>query len=286
MFFTLFRLSSSGSEEFMDVKSAIKEVTRGSMLYSPLRDTYHWAFNRSHWKQRKRMAAFFSQFVSSDDLVFDVGANVGDYTEMFIGLGARVVAIEANPHLAARLKTIRPFDRVVVESVAVGAKEGVADLYLCGRDYLATLSREWISVAETSERFSGVEWGEKRAVPVSTLDLLIRKHGVPQFIKIDVEGFEKEVLEGLTRAPRFLGFEFNSEFSEAAVACVAQKCFSPDAEFNATLGLSMEFVFDQWVGRDELTRYVRGSEVAKIKTNGDIFVRENSPRVFDVGAGS
>jgi len=170
------------------------------------------------------------------------------------------------------LKRVWPLNRVTVECLALGSEEGSADLYLCGRDYLSTLSNEWIAVAERSERFSGIHWSEKIAVPVSTLDALIKKYGMPKFIKIDVEGFENEVLAGLSIAPQFLSFEFNSEFAEAAASCVAQDCFPADATFNVVAEPSTEFLFDQWVNRDEMFRLLENREFLTAKPNGDIYV--------------
>jgi FkbM family methyltransferase len=222
------------------------------------------------------MKSFFSQFVHSGDLVFDIGANVGEYTQAFVALGARVVAAEPNPQLLPMLKAIRPSGRVVVEAVAVGSAEGSGDLYLCGSDGLSSLSREWISVAGNSERFAGLVWSQRITVRLVTLDQLIRKYGSPQFIKVDVEGFEKDVLAGLTRAPAYLSFEVNSEFAEAAVACATQPCFSDDSRFNLTLGLSMKFINDEWISREEVVRFLRSPEFTEKRTYGDIVVRRDS----------
>jgi FkbM family methyltransferase len=256
----------------MNVKEQVKHAAEGSAFYSPLRDAYQFTFNHRSWKRRKRKADFFNQFVLKKDLVFDVGANVGEYTELFVGLGARVIAVEPNVELVPGLKRVWPFDRVTVECVALGSEEGSADLYLCGRDYLSTLSSQWIAVAERSERFSGIHWSEKVAVPVSTLDTLIRNYGMPKFIKIDVEGFEQEVLAGLSVAPKFLSFEFNSEFAEAATACVSQKCFPRGTEFNVVAEPSTEFLFDHWVSRDEMLRLLENREFLNANPNGDIYV--------------
>jgi len=112
----------------MIVKETIKRATRGSVLYAPLRDLYQRAFNPSFWERRNRMASFFSRFISRNDLVFDVGANVGEYTATFLGLGARVVSIEPNPALASTLRALRPRGRVVVESAAAGSQPGFSEL--------------------------------------------------------------------------------------------------------------------------------------------------------------
>jgi FkbM family methyltransferase len=221
------------------------------------------------------MESFYSQFISGDDLVFDIGANVGEYTEVFAGLGARVVAVEPNPSLLPILNKIRPFDRIIVNSVAVGSSRGVADLLMCESVGLSTLSRDWLDVAKNSERFQGLRWNQEVQVPVSTLDALIQLYGMPSFIKIDVEGFEREVLAGLSLAPRFLSFEINTEFVEAAVACIGQECFPKSSEFNITFGSCMKLAYDRWLPRTEMVKLVESSEFRQFKIYGDIVVRNS-----------
>jgi FkbM family methyltransferase len=151
---------------------------------------------------------------------------------MFARLGAKVVAVEANPALIGDLKKIRPRNLVRVESVAVGSKEGSAELYLCEENLLSTLSRDWITVAQKLERLSRFEWKKSTLVSVTTLDALMEKYGRPRFIKVDVEGFESQVLAGLTQAPKVMSFEFNSEYAQQAEVCLRQKCVLPRSLFN------------------------------------------------------
>jgi FkbM family methyltransferase len=257
----------------MNFKKAIKEITRGSALYNPLRDAYQRTCNRPYWTNRKEMESFYSQFISRGDLVFDIGANVGEYTETFLRLGARVIAVEPNPDLQSGLKKIRPADRLTVESVALGASNGVADLHVSDRDVLSSLSSDWIAVAKNSDRFQGVSWSRKLQVTVLTLDALIERHGTPSFIKIDVEGFEKEVLCGLSHAPRFLSFEYNTEILETALECITQKCFSPGSEFNITLDRRMALANQRWLSSEEIIEFLRSPTFVKSRSYGDIIIR-------------
>lgn len=185
-------------------------------IYQPLRNAYQRALRPDAAAHRRRVRAFFGQFVGRDDLAFDIGANDGRYTGVFIELGARVVAVEPNPSLA---RVLRERFHAPVEEVAVGAEPGVAELHLADADILSTLSTEWMEIARR-EQLSN-EWsGETIVVPVSTLDALIARHGVPDYVKIDVEGYEREVLRGLSRAVSIVSFEVQGPALHMAADCV------------------------------------------------------------------
>jgi FkbM family methyltransferase len=260
----------------MSLKLSFEKKARGSFFFVPIREAYQFAFNRSVWHRRHRMYALYSQFVSASDLVFDIGANVGDYAEMFARLGARVVAVEANPELISDLTKIRPRNLIRVEGTAVGSKEGSAELYLCRENLLSSLSREWIAVAQKSDRLAGFEWSKSVVVSVTTLDALIAKYGQPRFIKIDVEGFELEVLSGLTKAPPVMSFEFNSEYAQQAELCLQQKCIKPSSSFNLRMELDTSFLFERWIGKEELVSYLRSENLRAQSTWGDIFVKSRA----------
>ncbi|HKF56731.1 MAG TPA: FkbM family methyltransferase [Blastocatellia bacterium] len=258
----------------MNVKDGIKELTRGTTLYGPLRDSYFRLFNRQERNRRKDRVAFYAQFVPKGDLVFDIGANIGEYTEAFLKLGARVVAVEPNPECVKILKTIRPSAHLTVEAVAIGAKAGEAVLRLCEDHGLSTTSPEWFSALQSSSRLSWHNWNRAIQVRLTTLDRLIAKYGEPSFIKIDVEGSEEAVLSGLTRAPRFLSFEFQSEFISSTTSCLAKSCFSKRSRFNLFVANSREFVFPQWIPREELIEYLEKSGLRRTETFGEIFACE------------
>lgn len=234
----------------------MKFTFKSLALYDPVRNAYLRAFKHRYWKQRLyNVRRFYAQFVRPDSLVFDVGANVGEYAKAFLALGARVIAIEPTPSAIEELKLIR--GPITVVPCAAGAISGKAELHIGDADVLNTLSTDWLSIAESSDRFAGKQWDRTLTVDVVTLDSLISRYGMPEFVKIDVEGFESSVLDGLSIMPRALTFEFNAEWIEQAIMCVRKPLFA-NASFNFLYGEPEAFALSQWVEGPELVEILAG----------------------------
>lgn len=188
-------------------------------IYVPLRDAYDRISRPERAQQRQRVREFFSAFVGAGDLVFDVGANDGRYTGELLKLGARVVAVEPNPSLARMLR--RRYRADVVEAALGREAGGKIILYLSAAPILSTASAEWMRIAR--ERGLPAEWtGETVEVPLLSLDELVRAYGVPHYVKIDVEGFEGEVLAGLSTPVETISFEAQIAALELAEPCFAR----------------------------------------------------------------
>jgi len=191
----------------------------------------------------RRMAAFYRPLVPPGSLCIDVGAHVGDRVAVFRRLGARVLAVEPQPHLVALLRRLHGRDGgVTILPVALGEGAGTADLRINRRNpTLSTLSAGWAARVGESPRFPGERWEGTVPVPVETLDAVIARYGGPAFIKVDVEGLEPRVLAGLTRPVPALSFEFLPESLADAVACVGLLCRLGDYRFAASRGESFRF---------------------------------------------
>lgn len=173
------------------------------------------------WR-RGQLRRFYRRFVPAGGLAFDVGAHTGNRLQAFLDLGARVVAVEPQPELAARLARRYGADpRVHLVMGALGREPGRATLLGSPRTpTVATLSSDFVARAGAAPSFEGVRWQAGPEVNVSTLDALIAAHGWPDFVKIDVEGFELEVLLGLSQPLPALSFEFVPAVRDVALACI------------------------------------------------------------------
>ncbi|RFS81265.1 FkbM family methyltransferase [Actinomadura spongiicola] len=169
--------------------------------------------------KHRRATRLYGEFLKPGDVAFDVGAHVGGRVRVWRGLGARVVAVEPQPDC---LRVLRLFygrdDEVTIVPGAVGARPGQARLALSSATpTVSSMSPGWIESVTTDRSFARVRWDRAVDVDVTTLDDLIAVHGVPAFCKIDVEGFESDVLAGLTRAVPALSFEYVPSAHEASL---------------------------------------------------------------------
>ena len=196
--------------------------------------------------RRRAMDALYARFLKFGDLAFDIGAHVGDRVASFRRLGARAVAIEPQPALARTLRILFALDRLVtIEQLAVGAKEGEIELRLNLRNpTVATASEDFIRAADGAPGWEGQQWTKTVRVPMTTLDALIARHGEPRFVKIDVEGFEDEVLAGLSRPLHALSLEFTTIQRSVALQAIDRLDRLGPYAFNAALGESQKLVHD------------------------------------------
>lgn len=216
------------------------------------------------------MDRLYSGFVRPGDLVFDVGAHVGDRVASFRRLGARVVAVEPQPVMVRVLKLLYGRSHSVsIEAMAVGREPGTVPMMInTDNPTVSSMSAEFIAAARDAPGWTSQRWTASVNVPVTTLDALIVKHGMPAFIKLDVEGFEAEALQGLSRAVRALSFEFTTIQREVGVACVARCSALGYNKFNAALGESQAFV-GAWVSAGDIRRWLL--DLPQEANSGDIY---------------
>jgi len=222
-------------------------------------------------ERRAAMDRLYGQFVRPGDLVFDVGAHVGDRIAAFRRLGARVVAVEPQPALVASLKLLYGRDRAVtIEPLALGASAGVVELKLnIDNPTVSTASEAFVRAANGAPGWEGQVWGRTIAVPMTTLDALIARHGEPSFIKIDVEGFEAEVLAGLTLPVKALSFEFTTIQRDVAAAALGRCAALGYQSYNAALGESQVLALAPWQSTEAITHWL--ASLPDEANSGDVY---------------
>ncbi len=231
-----------------------------------------------------RMKKLYGQFIGPGSLAFDIGSHLGNRIGVWSRLGARVVALEPNPDCRPFLKTVHGRrNNLTFLPVAAGSEPGRAVLF-CDPQHptLNTLSTKWIRTVKRTSPFARIHWTKQCETQVVTLDGLIRDHGVPDFCKIDVEGFELEVLKGLSVPLPALSVEYLPSAIEEAFRCVERLESLGGYEYNLSARETMRLKWKQWQPADTIR-----TELRSLGLNdhaGDIYARLISFHAAEAGS--
>lgn len=253
----------------MSLTTSVKQASIATGTYRPMR-----------WLSRRIRPSLLRAFHEDVDLYrallppralcFDVGANIGQKSEALLRAGAaRVVAFEPNPRVLPELRArCGHWKNWTLVQAALGSAAGLATLYARKLHGQSGLMQDW----------EGGIIGE-HSVPVLTLDQAIQYFGRPSYCKIDVEGWELEVLKGLTQPLALLSFEFHlvDQDIRKTVACLERLSRFGPGEVNITPAEASAFHFAEWDGLDRFLGWFPGDlkRTLPIDIYGDIFVKSD-----------
>ena len=219
------------------IRSTVRKLAISAGIYRP--GTLTRYMDRSYSERLRQDMAFYSRLLKPDSLCFDVGANIGEKSEALLGIGMKVVAFEPQPVCARELRArCRHFgEKFALCESALGAKAGAALLHVCENPAVSSFHKDWNGAEATME------------VPVTTLDHAIALHGRPMFCKIDVEGWELEVLKGLTQSVPLLSIEYVLRERDIQNTMEALDYLSQfgDLRVNVTPAETLSFALPEWV---------------------------------------
>jgi len=209
------------------------------------------------------------KLLNSGDLFFDIGAHLGSKSNQFLNKKLKTVMVEPLPQCIKQLK-VKFKDKKDIEILqkAVGKNIGTMTLEINSKmPTISTMAKHW-----KKGRFSSEKWDQKILVEVITLDQLIKIYGKPDYIKIDVEGFELEVLLGLTQKVGIISFEFASEFLDQTFDCLSHLKKIGYNDYNFSIGERRKF-FSEWSTTDRLIKKLENEIVNDKMLWGDIYCK-------------
>ena len=261
------------------MKSQIKKILNIFKLLNITRQIIYWItqFDPKTTNPRRLTVRFYSQFIHKGDLCFDVGANLGQRTDIFIELGAKVICIEPQSSCIKELDSLYgKNNNFTIIPKGISAKEGQIEMLICDKlSSLSTMSSRWQQDSIHAKEY-GYKWEKKETVPVTTLDNLISEYCLPVFCKIDVEGFEYQVLNGLNKAIPFISFEFNTGFFDEANKCINRLLDIGNYKFNFAIGEpsgGQGLFLEEWSNPDILYQQMEILSKNNSKLWGDIYAK-------------
>lgn len=233
------------------------------------------SINQSFDKRNK--LKLLSNLISKGDLIFDIGANIGLETEKYLILGAsKVICVE--PQLSCLKELKEKFsdnNKITIIEKGISNEEGSLRFYISKNGSgCSTFSEEY------RKNFRKIKYDEELEVPVTTLNNLIRKYGIPKFCKVDVEGFELQVFKGLSIKIPYICYEFHSEMLYDAKKCADYLSSLGKAMFNLSIyrhaingryHKENRFYFKDWVDKRVLFSKLDSLNVDRFV--GDIYVK-------------
>jgi FkbM family methyltransferase len=224
--------------------------------------------NRERFNRRRREISFYRSLLHGfrkGDLILDVGANDGGKTDVFLKLGAHVIAVEPDEQnqeiLAERFLKYRLLPQpVVVVGKAVSDSVSVEKMWIDGPgSALNTFSVKWIETLKRHPKHhvhsaAALDFCTSKHIETTTLEQLFAAYGVPFFLKVDVEGYEVNVLRGMHHPVPYISFEVNlPEFRSEGLECIEFLARLRHGTFNYAIDCEV-LMLDRWLYAEEFSK--------------------------------
>jgi len=253
----------------------IAKILKKLHIYTPVKrfkDDVFFNWRENRWFN-KEMLYMYKDFIKKGDLCFDLGAAYGNRTKHFLELGAKkVIVVEPTSYYQKKLKKRYGKDaRVVLLKVGISDTAGQQTITLNSSPTLSTFDESEIKDINSNPQMRNLEWVGTEEIEMVSINDLIEKYGMPNFVKIDIEGYEMKAFSTLKYAIPMLSFEYHAHFKDKTVACINYIDALGDYEFNYSMRETMKFALGTWVQADKLKE-----EMLRVDPNtdfGDIYCR-------------
>ena len=163
--------------------------------------------NPAYLKYLKNEFNFYRTFLLKNKLIFDLGANLGDKSHVFLKFTDKIILYEPEEDLYQRLKfRFRKNNKVILNNLLISDLVGdVVFNSVVGNEAYSSV------VENYKENFNHLKESSvvKKIKKSSTLNFEINKYGIPYYIKIDCEGAENLILKNLKYDIKIISFEAN-----------------------------------------------------------------------------
>lgn len=217
----------------------------GKELYGFIRS---WLMYFAKPCNQKKLTNFYSQFIQPGDLVFDIGAHIGNRSDAFISLGAKVIAVEPQPicvqYLKKKFYNVKNF--ILLPAIISNAREDQTFYINSLHPTISTARNDhW---KKDIHKYSLVKskWDKSILVKTYTLDALILMYGFPSFCKIDTEGYEWEVLKSLSKPVKCISIEYLEFDKSRTILCFDHISGLGDYKVNFSKGETQKWLWNEW----------------------------------------
>jgi FkbM family methyltransferase len=230
---------------------------------------YQKYFNPIAFKCKNEDINFYKNILEDGDkgLIFDVGANSGYKTSIFCKISKKVLAFEPSNICCQILRKRFRHSNVEIFNCALGSEKSSLDYYeIEGHEGYSSLSTKHIETTVADRNLVDIKSIKPKKVSVEIIEDYITKFGKPHYIKIDVEGFEYEVIKGLKTPVSLLSFESNlPEFSKESIEIINYLSQLSNNKYLFNFTTNIGFLSENFLGREEACNFVLASRIKTLE---------------------